>query len=108
MKLRAGLVVAVLERYLEMPADRTANDGLLETPIVVPELRHPRAGTQLDLSVHRGVLQPPLARAVERSPSESTRSSQNLMVGDDRGGRHPRHVTSSGKSSCTCSRECLR
>ena len=51
---------------------------------------------------------PELARAVERSPSESTRSSQNLMVGDDRGGRHPRHVTSSGKSSCTCSRERLR
>jgi integrase/recombinase XerD len=31
-----------------------------------------------------------------------------LAVGDDRGGRHPRHVTSSGKSSCTCSCERLR
>jgi hypothetical protein len=36
--LRAGIVVAVHERYLEMPAYRNADDGLLETPIPVPEI----------------------------------------------------------------------
>jgi hypothetical protein len=36
--VRAGLVVAVHERYLTMPEYRAANDGLLETPIHVPQL----------------------------------------------------------------------
>ncbi|HEY2259997.1 MAG TPA: hypothetical protein VGH45_09805 [Solirubrobacteraceae bacterium] len=36
--LRTGIVVAVHERYLGMSAYRDADDGLLETPVVVPEL----------------------------------------------------------------------
>ena len=36
--LRAGIVVAVHERYLELPSYRDADDGLLETPIAVPEI----------------------------------------------------------------------
>jgi hypothetical protein len=36
--LRAGIVVAVHERYLDMPEYRKADDGLLETPIIVPAL----------------------------------------------------------------------
>jgi hypothetical protein len=36
--LRAGIVVAVHERYLTMDAYQRANDGLLETPITIPEI----------------------------------------------------------------------
>jgi tellurite resistance protein len=36
--LRAGIVVAVHDRYLEMDAFRHVSDGILETPITVPEL----------------------------------------------------------------------
>jgi hypothetical protein len=36
--LRAGIVVAVHDRYLELDAFQEVNDGILETPITVPEL----------------------------------------------------------------------
>ena len=50
---------------------RLAGEG--ETPSA--HLRHPRAGTQLDLSVHRGVLQPPPVALHARLPHPRARPS---------------------------------